>query len=423
MIYDKQLHNTKSISLFREEKFKGIFHAYDLEGDEKLLKCKMPKWSRPYFEETKLDETVEAVYLKGYEMKDPSTKKTYLLPSSVKGIDGKYKPITSLFPIKIKNSVEVYHGKKVYHWVGADNIKSVAFPEDNSLDMDLLIDSWFDIGHSNPDDTFACKVALLASHFGGFSRIIGDKGFGKDGFANTLIGITGIGNNISKVSSDAKWIKLIDDKYTIFNEISGFGGERKEIFQNFVLGTGDENTPEYNHSTTGSEKTGNKRNIEKYSYSIIHNPPSYYMEKGQIPFEQMFQPAVFDRFIPIRCSGRVDSKNSFQDPTIDFYSVVSNGMDYYKKFIGKVVWLRNHGSVLPLRYSLDKYDLSYTGRDETSSRWMNTWIHFAQIVQMYADDKARKTGENAEELFYINMDKIYKCHVNAKNEIEELGLM
>lgn len=414
MKYDKQTHNTKSITLFKNKVFSNIFRAYDISSDEKLLKCKVPSFSRGYFKETANDDKVEGVYLKGYELKDSHSKKTYLLPSKIKQKDGSYKPLMEMMPLKIKDSWEVYHGKKVYHWVAPENIRSVNFPESTDMSLRDFIDSWFNIEHSNPDDAFVFKIVALASHMGGFSRIIGDKGFGKDGWVNTLIGITGVGNNISKVKSDAKWIRLIDDKYTVFNEISGFGGERLEIAENFFLGTGDVNTPEYNHSTTGNESTGNKRDITGYSYFIMHNPPSYYMEKGKITFEQMFQPAVFDRFIPIKVTGRVSSKNSFQDPTIDFERVVGDNMDYYKNFIGRLIWVRNKGSLIKLKYSLDKYDLSYDGREETSSRWMNTWIRYGQLVQEYSD---------SEDEFYKLMDKIYSCHLDAKKEIKELGLM
>ena len=253
--YNKQLFNSKAIAILKEQKFSGVFHNYDVSNTEKIIKCKLPPFVRKHFKDEEGNIPMEA-FLKGYELKDNVNKKTYLIPSTVKKGE-EYIPITDLFPIKIKGSFEVYHGKNVYHWVSADNIKSVSFPESDELPMKDFIDGWLDIEHNNPDDLFVAKVVMLASHFGGFSRIIGDKGFLKDGLVNALIGITGIGNNISKVASDAKWVKLIDDKYTVFNELSGFSGERLELAQNFFLGTGDVNTDTYNHSTLGL--TGDKR--------------------------------------------------------------------------------------------------------------------------------------------------------------------
>jgi hypothetical protein len=417
---DKQCFNSKAIAIFKEEKFSNIFHAYDLSSEEKLLKCKVPPFARPYF------DNAEEIYLKGYELKDPKSKMTYLLPSGFKNEQGNYVHISTLFPIKIKRSYEVYHGKKVYHWVGSENLTSVAYPQSEDPFLKQDIDTWFDIEHSNPNDMKVCKFMLLASHAGGFSRGIGDKGFGKDGLGNTLIGVTGIGNNISKVKSDAKWIKLIDDKYTLFNEISGFGGERLEIAENFFLGTGDENTPVYNHSTTGTDQTGNSRDITRYSYSIIHNPPSYYMEKGKITFEQMFQPAVFDRFFPLKLEGGVLGKNSFQDPSIDFKEVAHKSMDFYKQFIGDVVWIRNELWKQALLFSIDKYIIGYEGRSETSSRWMNTFIHIAQVVQEYVKYDEHKNlvpMDVRERLFYENLDLVYNSHQRAVAEIKELSLI
>ncbi len=414
---DKQVFNSKALAIFKKKVFSGVYYKYNMSSDEKLLKCKVPLKNQKHFP-NKNGGFKTDIIIKGYELKDTRIKKTYLLPSEI-SVNGKMVHISKQMPIKVKGSYEIYHNKKVYHYVPPKFVASVNYPEDNTLSMKDFIDKWFDIEHTNPNDALVARFALLSSHIGGFTRIVGDKGFGKDGWANTLINVSGMGNNISKVSSDAKFFQLIEDKYTVFNEISGFGGERKENIQNFMLGTGDVNTPEYNHSTTGNEKTGTKTSIVDYAWSVIHNPPEYYMNNGQLTFEQMFQPAIFDRLLVLKVEGRVLAKNSFQQPNLDFEKIVEDNLPFYKLFVGKLIWIRNNVWKIPLKYSIDKYDIKTNlGDGEASSRWWNTLTRIAQLVQEYAN-----CFDNKEEKFYEVMDMVYDSHKRGIKEIEDLGIM
>lgn len=392
---DKYLFHSNSVNLFRDKIYKDIYTIWDISSDEKRIK----------------DSVDSSIVYDGFEMKDRKTKKTLFLKSSY-NLNGQRRGITNAMPIKVLNTKKIVYSRKIYHLI--TDWKSVKFEPSDEISFKNFFDSWFPIEHTNEDDKLVAKFLILASATSrSFSRIVTGAGFGKDGIADNLINITGKGRNVG-TASPAKLFQLISDDFTVFNELAGFGGEKREIMQKFFLETGDASKNIYEHGTTGSDKTNSQADISNYGWCIFHNLPEYYIEKGQSTFEQMFTPAVFDRIFPVLLEGRVCSNNSFININKDFDKLVNDNIKSYANWIGKFYSIKDKMKKEFVKYKLDKYKLGADSREESSSRFYNSFYRIAKLVQMYNSDETQ---------FYKIMDIIYDRHKKYIKKVTELGLI
>lgn len=385
---NKFLFHSSAVDLFRKRVYSNIYTIWDIKGDEKVINERLSNGDK--------------VFYKGFEIKDQNTKQIIFLPSeNVKDM-----------PVKVKKTHEIVYSRKVYHI--AKDVRSVKFPSDNSMGMRDWMDVWFPLEHTSPEDLMVAKFLIAASASNrAFTRICTGAGFGKDGAVDNLINITGKGRNVS-TASPAKLFQLIGEGFTAFNEIGGFGGEKKDIFQDFFLNTGDASKTVYEHGTTGSDKTKSSADISEYGWCILHNVPEYYIGKGQLTFEQMFTPAVFDRVFPVLLRGGVKPKNNFMSPNVKFRQIVEEGMEDYKKWIGYFFWLKENIYKTECRFKLKDYDLTVPNRKEAGSRFWNSLTRIAVIVSLYA---------NTQEEFDYWMDIIYERHKDYIKAVDDLGLL
>jgi len=381
------LFHSDAVRLFRDKVYNNIYTIWDIRGDEKEIK--------------EVTDS-ESITHRGFEIKDQQTKRTLFLPS--KHVDS--------MPIKIHDTTPVSYGRKVYHVVKKCN--SVKIYANGDMSMREFVDSWFDLEHTSPEDLLLCKLLVVtAATNRSYFRICTGAGFGKDGVVNNLIEITGKGKNIS-TASPAKLFQLIDDGFTMFNELSGFGGEKLSTFQQFFLTTGEMGTNVYQHGTTGSDKTRSSADISDYGWIMAHNDPEYYISKGKPVFEQMFTSAVFNRVFPVYLRGTVADKHDFMSADKNFSKLVEEGMQDYKAWIGKFNWLKENMKKTKCKYQVKDYDFSVPGTDLGAARFWNNMNKLAITVSEYAKD---------EEEFHKIMDAVYERHKDYIKRITDLGFM
>ncbi len=382
---NKLLMHSDSLTYLNDMVYKKVFHNNQLRGDEKVI-------AEGHDDETK-------TYYKGFELKDFTTKKVYFVKSDdVKDM-----------PFVIDESNEVWYRGKVYHLV--IKFKSVKITELNKMDMKDFVDILFPLNHTHSDDLLVAKLMILTNTISkSFFRISSINAFGKDGIANSIIQATGKGNNVSKATT-AKLATLIDDWFTVFNEISGFQGEAKEQLQDFLLNTGDPKNNTYQHKSVGSDKTFPKYDTSQYGYTIIHNLPNHYFDKGQEYFDTMFTEPVFFRFMPVLLQGQVQDRD-FVNAQFNSVELVSINMDFYKNWVGKWIYLRNHWNEIVMPYDVDKYDLSY--KKDNGERWFTSFLQLAKLVYLY-------TGDNKDR-FYEILDLVYQRNREYLKEVEKYGL-
>ena len=384
---NRYLFHSKAVDIFRKKVYSNILTIYDVKSDEKQISVFVDG---------------EKTNIQGFEFRDQETRKTFFVQSQH----------MNELPFKVLETETQVYARKVYHLV--KRIKPGKPIVSDEMSVKEWIDSWFDLEHTSKEDLMVAKFLVASSATSRtFTRICTGAGFGKDGIVNNLIGITGKGKNVN-TASPAKLFQLIGEGFTAFNEIAGFGGERKETMQNFFLVTGDSGATVYEHGTTGSDKTKSNADISEYGWTILHNLPEYYMNKGQLTFEQMFSHAVFDRVFPVLLEGGVKPKNDFMKVNIDFDRLVDDSLGEYKRWIGRYFHLKSILYKTKCRFVLKEYDLSVPGRKESGSRFWNNFNNIAVLVSLYAE---------TQEEFDHWMDIIYDRHKKYITKVEELGLL
>jgi len=392
---NKKIYNKDATGQLFKMLFANTVKATDIKSDEKRI-AKTIKDDK--------GKVIERQNFDGFEIKKDGDNSTYFLPSENQHD----------LPLNIKDKEKLVYRGKVFYII--KDYKRAVFPESDNIDDKEFFDDWMDLDHQCPEDFRVAKWCVLTTWVTkATARVATKKAFGKDGIVESIIKPTGLGRNVNKVSM-AKMYQLIGEDFTCFNELSGYTGEKAENMESFFFQTGDGTKSDYEHETIGSHATGSKISVVDYGYVIFHNLPEYYMEKGKMCFEQMFTEAVIDRIFPVLCDGQVKKNNKldFQANWIDF---VKENIQDYKNFIGKLYYLKNHFDEFTLTYDLSRYDLNYSVGEE-SVRYDNTFKRIATLVERYA-----KCHSNSDEIFYKEMDNIYKCHKAYMTKAKSLGLI
>jgi len=375
---------------FHETTYTGIYRPYQISSDEKVIKEVVVN------EDGKKTDYIH----QGFELFDKNSKLTYFVPSAY----------LEAMPFKINKTKQIVYARKVYHLV--TDITSILMPSEDTMSTKEFVDAWFPLKHTSEKDKLIAKLLVLTNATQqSWCRIITKQAFGKDGIANNLMEICNFGRKVSKVSP-AKLFQLIEDKYTIFNEIAGFTGDKLHTMEDFFYQTADGNDV-YEHHTTGSHITRTKIDISRYGYTIFHNIPEYYIKKGKLTFEEMFSDAIFYRIFPVELEGQIETNHQFINFNKDIKKLVNQYRNEYIKWIKKFFWLRENLRFITVPYDLSKYTFEASPEEKTP-RWLDVFTKIAKTVYSYAESK---------EEFYEILDLIYDRHKKYLNKVKSLNLI
>jgi len=227
--------------------------------------------------------------------------KLYAIPSSI--IE------QNKMPIKITKSVKTAYKSYVYHYV--TKFSSVRIVENKALDFRELVNNIGDFNHTTKDTEFLIyKIAIISLYLRkGFCRTVSGAGFGKNSIPNIIKSLMTDVAIINPRSTAALEHKLIH-KYIILDELTNLSKDQRDLMQEALLRIGDFTTS-YEKGTRGSSKIGTKDeyNISKLSITILFNVLGYYVKSNQQNkyFDYVFQPALLDRFLPLKFDGILDT--------------------------------------------------------------------------------------------------------------------
>ena len=397
---------------FRTTHFVGTIKPFNLKGDQKSFRIKGEN-----------DEKGNPVYVtyNGWEFKsdEQGDIKTYFIEQN----------LIKEMPFRISETEQVTYRGKVYEIV--KKIAPVRIPAKKVLPINVLFESWAKIKHTNPDDQEVLKLGIMSSMlFQSWTRMWSKAGTGKDSMVNAVSSLTNFGRKVSVVS-EAKLFQLATENYTAFNEMAGLNKDEATRMGKFFILTSDGND-EYEHSSTGSDKTGSKADISHYGYNIFHNIPSYYINKGKMTFEDMVSPAVVNRILPLEIHGAIADDNEFVGLFgVDYNKLYEESLQFWRDWASTFAWIQENVNDFMLDFSLEKYDLSDENIDEMSSRWMDTFTKMAVLAQMIAQSRypeeieksGRERCEAQRNEFYRIMDNVYRCHKTAVNTMIDNGLV
>lgn len=400
--HDSYMYN-KITDKFAEKWFVDTFKIHDLSNTEEIITEQSPTGVMINDEKTGQEkEQMKKTKHQGYTLKG-NDRKTYFF--TVIDSDGTRTDPRDEFPIKILETRQIIFRNKVFHLV--IDYMSGKLPPEKTMKMFEWFDRVNPIKHSSEDDKIIARANTLAAMFyKTSSRLETQAGFGKDSDTTQIGNLTNFGRKVEK-ATPAKLAQLASEEYTAFNEISGFGGDDRDIFNTFFKTVGDDN-PIYEHKSTGSDKTTSRVDIRHYGLNIFHNRLEWYLKRGMKVFENMFDPAVFNRYMPYSLNGVIEKDNQYKEMKgRNLVELFNEAEPFLKSFAKMFYWLKEQSKEWTLSYNIDRYDLEYPNCTETLTRWQNSFDYMAIVLEQYVTSKY---PNDSEKEFYRLMDIAYDRH-------------
>jgi len=411
---DEYMYN-KVTDKFSEKWFVNTFKIHDLSSTEEIIT--ESEFTGIIGKDGK--EQVKKTKHQGYVLKG-NDRKTYFF--TIIDEEGNRIDPSNEFPIKIIDTIQMIYKNKVYHRI--TNYMSGKLPPENTMPFYLWFDRVNPILHSSPDDIIVARSGIIAAMlFKTSSRFETSAGFGKDSDVTQIANLTNFGRKVEKATA-AKLAQLASEEYTAFNEISGFGGEDRDTFNTFFKTVGDDN-PVYEHKSTGSDKTTSRVDIRHYGLNIFHNRTKWYLARGMKVFERMFDPAVFNRFLPFSLNGVIQKDNQYKEMKgKNMVELFNEAEPFLKDFAKMFYYIKQESKEWTLSYNIDKYNLEYNGCTETLTRWQNAFDYIAIVIEQYVTSKYNDITEREEKFFYymdIAFDR-HKCYMKVVRQEDLLSL-
>ena len=421
--YEDNLFHRDAISAMNDYLFDSVVNRYNINSDEMKIVVELDETKEVEYDEGqdhKYDKTKKKRRkVTGFTLKDPEIAITYFIKSKDCYFYDGQGVKRSNFPLKIKKTVPAMYEKKVLHLV--EELKSVKYPEDDSMSFHQFFDNWFPIKHTSPDDKMVAKFCVLTNMLtNSFCSLSTPPGFGKDGMAEAILLLTNFGRSISG-GSDAKIAQLLDNRYTVFNEVVGINKQVANDLNKFFKGVGA-GQKYYEHTTTGSSQTKSRYKIGDYGFTVFFNLHEELMANGRLTWEEQYEPAVFDRVFPVLLKGNVSSDNQYVGVKgIVWQDYVIQNIDYYKKFIGRFFYELKDIKNFSLKFDIKKYNLSYSSKD--ALRWVSNFHKIGIVVNKYVWSKYPNDMKKQEQEFYEIMDKIYDRNRQYVDKVKNLNLI
>jgi len=335
----------------------------------------------------KLNDYVEKLY--GYFL-HKGNESWFLLSEGVKDL-----------PIKVTCQEEQDYKGEVFYLI--KDYDSLKIPEKKQISFREMIDETGNFEHSNPLHFTLYKIITYTGYCGRINyRVIAPAGFGKDCIINNKIDLGAQAANIYGATY-AKLEYNLKHTFLLFNEMGNLKKEDKANMQQFLLATG----AYFNSYVKKSRKTSDNLTQEVYDISntslgIVYNPPKYYMDRGQEFFDNMFQPAVINRFIPFKMDGILKAPMLGNEDT---YEEAKIHMPFYKKMVSTVNYYKDKD--IENKYENDDI-IEFNKYEERYKRTFNT---ICKYISEYAKDE--------EEYHKLSLE-LYKCFTTYKDEIRKL---
>jgi len=303
-------------------------------------------------------------------------------------------------PLKIVEYKEIdYKGDVIKLII---DVTSINIPAEKRMSFRKLVDMLPAFSHSKPMHFLLFKIICLASFVDRLNaRVSTDAGFGKDSVVNIIGQLVDSTVNIYGATF-AKLEYCLLNKLMVLNEMGNLKSEEKFNMQEFLLAVGAYFNV-YTKRTRKTKTTQEQYDISKLSLLIFYNLPSYYINKAQEYFDQIFTKAVTNRFIPFVFEGQITTNFG---KVIDVEKIVKDNEHMYKDIIATINYYRAN-NVNAIKYKVDS-SLSFSTALKRYERSFNTILKY---MGEYSKD---------QEEFNILSKELYKCYKNySKLEITE----
>ncbi len=309
--------------------------------------------------------------------------------------------IISKLPIKIIETSEVHHAKKVYHVI--KQYQTVIFKQEMNYTFREMIDMFCEFKHTNPLHFLLYKLTVFASELDRVNfRVATNAGFGKDSIWEALHILRRDVAVINPRTMPSLEYRLMN-KVLVLNEMSNMDSSQRDLIQEFLLLCGDMRTT-YEKSSRAGNKTKDYYNIKNLSLVCMFNDYEYYENIGKEKkfFDNTFTKAVMDRFVPFKFNGVLESSQfKLKEPEQD--TVERNTLTYIKLLrtieYFKHNW-RNH--IKPYTYVLES--------NKYSPREQGNLDKILSFINLYSKD---------EEEFKVLTTELLKCNSDYRTMMLE----
>ena len=309
-------------------------------------------------------------------------------------------------PFRIVKSTEVDYRSDVFEVI--TEAEPITIPSVKRMEYRELVDWFTKTQHTNKLHqklyTIISTSAWIDRHN---TRISTEAGFGKDSIVDLIGALVDTTCNIYGASF-AKLEYNLKNEFIVLNEMGNLKAEDKSNMQEFLLATGAYRNI-YTKRTRKSGGTQEQYDISKTSLMIIYNLPEYYRNKAQEYFDQMFTPAVINRFIPFVFEGRLTTK--FQD-LLDPIAILDEYEDTIKDIIATLQYYK-YNKATTIDYEVPSI-VKFSTKLERYERSFNVIMKY---VSLYAKSQEEFTNL-VTELFKAY--KKYDTLLEGEKKVEEL---
>jgi len=286
-------------------------------------------------------------------------------------------------PFRITKSTEVDYKTDVFDII--TQVEPVTIPSVKVMEYRDIIEWFTKTQHTNKLHQLIYSILVTAAWIDRFNcRVSTEAGFGKDSVVDIVGALVDTTCNVYGASF-AKLEYNLKNQFIVLNEMGNLKADDKANMQEFLLATGAYRNI-YTKRTRKSGGTQEQYDISKTSLMIIYNLPEYYRSKAQEYFDQMFTPAVINRFIPFVLEGQLTTK--FQDlldpiEILDKYEKTIRGivatLQYYKDNKPSTIDYEIP-KIVKFNSKLERYERSFKVIMKYVSLYANTQEEFDKIV-------------------------------------------
>lgn len=305
-------------------------------------------------------------------------------------------------PFRIKDSTEFDYKGDVFDII--QEVEPITIPSEKRMSYREMVDWFISTKHSNKLHQKLYGIAVTSGWIDRHNtRISTEAGFGKDSLVDTVGFLVDTTANVYGATF-AKLEYNLKNEYLVLNEMGNLKAEDKANMQEFLLATGAYRNI-YNKRTRKSGGTQEQYDISKTSIMIVYNLPDYYRGKAQEYFDQMFTPAVIDRFIPFVFEGRLTTK--YQN-LLDPISVLDKYEHTIKNIVATLQYFKEN-KITDIKYDVPEHIQFKDKYGQRLERYERSFNVLMKYISEYCKD---------QEEFNTLVNELFRCYNKYETLLE-----
>lgn len=305
-------------------------------------------------------------------------------------------------PFLVQNHIKFSYKNEVFKFV--TKVSTVKIPARNMMTFKEMVDFYAGYGHSNPDHWKLARIIILAAYIERLNiRIVSEASFGKDALVDILSILNGKVSNLYNATL-AKLKFGLNNDLVIINELGGLKKEEVGNLQIYLTQAGSYK-PVYENNSRATAGVKETMDLKNKSHVIYHNTPDYYTNKGQQYFEQMFTPAIMDRFPALLMQGYV--KEDFSR-AMNITELTPTNEKKIKDFISTLNYYKQSIPTKPV-YRRPDYEWGFNGKE--MQRSLRSFTIIAKYISEYSQ---------TQDEFDKWADLLVSCRDKYKDIISQL---